>query len=211
MNFLAHLYLSGNHPDLMVGNFIADHVKGNQIQLFRSGVRDGIVLHRSIDAFTDGHETVRQSVIRLRPSFRKYAGVVVDMFYDHFLASNWKDYSEVTLEVFSNHCYSVLQNYTGPLPERTKRMLYFMSRDNWLLAYARTEGIQTALRGMAGRTSFYSGMENAADALLEGYDDFRSEFRLFFPDLVNHASLMRNDLLAKTGNLITEIPGLKII
>jgi len=210
MNFLAHLYLSGDHPNLMVGNFIADHVKGNQIELFRSNVKDGIILHRSIDAFTDGHEIVRQSVMRLRPGFRKYAGVIVDMFYDHFLASNWQDYSNVTLEVFTTQCYSVLQNYKGPLPERTKRMLYFMVRNNWLLAYARVDGIQAALDGMAKRTSFYSGMENATEALLENYEDFLLEFRKFFPDIIAHASLLKNELMAKTGNPITEISGIKL-
>lgn len=209
MNFLAHLYLSGNHPDLMVGNFIADHVKGNQIELFSNGVKDGIILHRGIDSFTDGHEIVRKSVMRLRPGFSKYAGVVVDMFYDHFLAVNWHDYSIVTLEVFTAECYTVLQNYPGALPERTKRMLYFMTRDNWLLAYARTDGIQAALAGMASRTSFYSGMENAVEALLEDYDDYLSEFRWFFPDLVNHASLLRKELLTKTGDSNTENPGSK--
>jgi acyl carrier protein phosphodiesterase len=209
MNFLAHLYLSGNHPDLMVGNFIADHVKGNQIDLFKSSVKDGILLHRSIDAYTDGHQIVRQSVIRLRPAFRKYAGVIVDMFYDHFLAKNWHDYSEITLEVFTARCYSVLQNYKGPLPERTRKMLYFMVRDNWLLAYSRTEGIQAALDGMATRTSFYSGMENATEALLEGYDNYLMEFRKFFPDLIIHASNKRNELITKTGDPIAEIPGIK--
>jgi acyl carrier protein phosphodiesterase len=209
MNFLAHLYLSGDHSDLMVGNFIADHVKGNQIELFSNRVKNGIILHRGIDAFTDGHETVRKSVIRLRPGFRKYAGVVVDMFYDHFLAANWHDYSEVSLEVFTAQCYSILQNYIGPLPERTKRMLYFMVRDNWLLAYARKDGIQAALNGMASRTSFYSGMENAVEALLEDYNDYLSEFREFFPDLVTHSNLLRNEILNKTADSNNETTGSK--
>jgi acyl carrier protein phosphodiesterase len=195
MNFLAHLYLSGDYPNLIVGNFIADHVKGNQIELFSTGVKEGIILHRSIDAYTDGHEIVRKSVMRLRPGFRKYAGVVVDMFYDHFLAANWHDYSDVTLEVFTARCYKILQTHKGPLPERTKRMLYYMVRDNWLLAYARTDGIQAALDGMAGRTSFYSGMENATAALLENYHDYLAEFRQFFPDIVSHATQFRNGLL----------------
>jgi acyl carrier protein phosphodiesterase len=207
MNFLAHLYLSGNHPELMVGNFIADHVKGNQFELFSSGIKDGIILHRSIDTFTDGHEIVRRSVLRLRPAFRKYAGVIVDMFYDHFLAANWHDYSLVTLEVFAAECFSVLYNYHAAIPERSKRMLYFMARDNWLLAYAHTGGIQTALEGMANRTSFYSGMENAVEALLDDYDDYLTEFRTFFPEVITHAHILKNDLLNKTGDSIAEIPG----
>jgi acyl carrier protein phosphodiesterase len=115
----------------------------------------------------------------------------------------------VTLEVFTARCYSVLQNYKGPLPERTRKMLHFMVRDNWLLAYSRTEGIQAALDGMAMRTSFYSGMENATEALLGDYDKYLMEFRKFFPDLVNHAGSFRNELITKTGDPIAEIPGTK--
>ena len=199
MNFLAHLYLSGNQPELMVGNFIADHVKGSQINIFGAGVKNGIVLHRSIDAYTDGHPVVRESVIRLRPAFRKYAGVIVDMFYDHFLARNWSAYSEKSLETFSTECYRILQQHTGPIPERSKRMLYFMERDNWLLAYREPAGLDKAFRGMAQRTTFFSGMENAVEALLEDYDNYQAEFRLFFPDLVEYAKQIRNDINNKAA------------
>jgi acyl carrier protein phosphodiesterase len=201
MNFLAHLYLSGSQPELLVGNFIADHVKGNQIMLFGPGVKDGITLHRSIDAFTDGHPVVRESVIRLRPGFRKYAGVIVDMFYDHFLARYWAEYSETTLEDFTAGCYSILQQHTGPLPERSRRMLYYMERDNWLLAYREPEGLETAFRGMAYRTSFYSGMENAVVALLENYESYSKEFGLFFPELVEYAEKVRTDINNKNGGV----------
>lgn len=208
MNFLAHLYLSGNQPELMVGNFIADHVKGNQIELFGPGVKDGILLHRSIDAYTDGHPVVRDSVIRLRPAFRKYAGVIVDMFYDHFLAKYWPNYSETSLEDFTTDCYNVLRQYSGPLPERSRRMLYYMERDNWLLAYRETAGLETAFRGMAHRTTFYSGMENAVGALLGDYDNYFSEFSLFFPDLVIYAEQIRLSLKSNHGGTeTTEVHG----
>lgn len=199
MNFLAHLYLSGNLPDLMVGNFIADHVKGSQIELFDQGVKDGIILHRGIDAYTDGHPVVRESVIRLRPGFRKYAGVIVDMFYDHFLARYWSDYSEKSLEVFSADCYAVLRKYTGYLPERSRRMLHYMEKDNWLMAYREPDGLDRAFRGMAHRTTFYSGMENAVQALLEDYDNYLAEFRLFFPDLVEYAEKVRMGIDNRNG------------
>jgi acyl carrier protein phosphodiesterase len=199
MNFLAHLYLSGNLPELMVGNFIADHVKGSQIELFGPGVRDGIMLHRSIDSYTDGHPVVRDSVVRLRPTFRKYAGVIVDMFYDHFLARNWPDYAETSLEVFTAQCYTILRQHTGPLPQRSRRMLYYMEKDNWLLAYRDPTGLEMAFRGMAQRTTFYSGMENAVEAMLEDYDNYLSEFRLFFPDLVTYAEQIRLGIKNKPG------------
>lgn len=194
MNFLAHLYLSGNVPDLMVGNFIADHVKGSQIGIFSQGVKDGIMLHRSIDAYTDSHPVVHESIIRLRPEFHKYSGLIVDMFYDHFLAKNWSDYSATSLKSFTIECYAVLRGHTGPLPERSRRMLSYMEQDNWLLSYLEPAGLDMAFRGMARRTTFYSGMEHAVEAMLKDYDSYLAEFRLFFPELIKHAEDIRLSL-----------------
>ena len=203
MNFLAHLYLSGNVHELMVGNFIADHVKGSQIKIFGQGVKDGIILHRSIDAYTDSSSVVRESVIRLRPAFRKYAGVIVDMFYDHFLAKYWSDYSDITLEAFTIDCYAVLRQHTETIPERSKRMLIFMERENWLLAYREAAGLDAAFKGMAHRATFSSGMENAVEALLENYNSYLAEFRLFFPDLVTYAEEIRLSIKTNHGGTET--------
>ena len=97
MNFLAHLYLSGDNEDLIIGNFIADMVKGRQIENFQEEVVKGIELHRKIDYFTDNHAIVDQSKRRLRNKYRLYSGVIVDMFYDHYLAANWSEYSRIPL------------------------------------------------------------------------------------------------------------------
>src|SRR5688572_7860936 len=106
MNYLAHLYLSGNDQQRMIGNFIADHVKGKAIHDFPEGIRDGIFLHRQIDQFTDSHPVVTESKIRLRGTFHKYAPVIVDVFYDHFLARDWTQYHHQSLEVFAEECYA---------------------------------------------------------------------------------------------------------
>ena len=92
MNFLAHLFLSGEPGELMVGNFIADSVKGNAMNDFSEGIQKGIILHRAIDTFTDSHNEMQKSKERLRPRYKKYAPVITDIFYDHFLAVNWQDY-----------------------------------------------------------------------------------------------------------------------
>ena len=185
MNFLAHAYLSGNNDELLIGNFIADHVKGRMFERYSSEIQKGIILHRRIDSFSDSHPVFRQSVARLRWEFGKYSGVLVDMFYDHFLARNWKDYSEVPLRAFTSAVYNILMRRFMILPAKTKRILPFMLADDWLAGYAYLEGLNLALTGMARRTNFYSGMEYGVESLKQNYNLFEEEFTLFFHDLRN--------------------------
>lgn len=187
MNFLAHLHLSGNHVDLTIGNFIADFVKGkNALAAFAPGITRGIKLHRAIDLFTDEHPVVAQSKNRLRPKYRHYAGVIVDVFYDHFLARYWHLYHEQPLELFAAQTYATLEKHFDILPERVQHMLPYMMRGNWLVNYARIEGISGALTGMAKRTPFDSRMDEAVHELRLFEDAFREEFTAFFPQLEQH-------------------------
>ncbi|MBT1699941.1 DUF479 domain-containing protein [Fulvivirgaceae bacterium PWU4] len=184
MNFLAHLYLSGENPKLMVGNFIGDFVKGrNALEKFEPEIVRGIQLHRSIDAFTDTHPVVAASKNRLRPKYRHYAGVIVDVFYDHFLASNWNLYHTEPLPSYANRAYHLVESFESILPEEVKYMLPYMVSGNWLVNYAKLEGIHRALSGMARRTSFNSKMEEAVHDLKANFDDFKKEFDTFFPEL----------------------------
>lgn len=192
MNYLAHLYLSGNQSQRMIGNFIADHVKGKMIDAFPEGIRDGIYLHRQIDQFTDSHPVVVESKVRLRADFRKYAPVIVDVFYDHFLARDWEHYHHQSLEDFSEGVYSLMHNHSEILPERTRIMLDYMRRQNWLLNYRQTEGINRALTGMSRRTTFESGMENATLHLERHYKEFEIEFDEFFADLRSFVATLQS-------------------
>lgn len=192
MNFLAHLYLSGADPDVMTGNFIGDFVKGRQhYQHFPEKVIAGIELHRIIDAFTDSHPVVASSKKRLWPKYRHYSGVIIDIFYDHFLAKNWDDYHENMLPEYADSCYQILQSRTYRLPENVDYLLPYMIRGNWLVNYAKLEGIQRALSGMARRTSFVSKMEQSTTDLQDHYEEFKSEFQLFFPDLIVESKKFR--------------------
>lgn len=184
MNFLAHLYLSGESPQLKTGNFIGDFVKGkNLTDRFDPEVAKGIVLHREIDWFTDRHPVVKQSKDRLREKYRHYSGVIVDIFYDHFLAKHWDNYSEQVLPDFADECYDLLQQQKDMLPEEVNFLLPYMIKGNWLVNYSRLEGIQKALSGMARRTRFESKMEQSVVDLENHYELFREEFELFFPEL----------------------------
>ena len=195
MNFLAHLYLSGDNEDIITGNFIADHVKGNRINKFGNGIRKGIRLHRDIDHFTDSHPQFILSKNRLAPTYRKYAGVIVDMYYDHFLSAFWRDYSDEPIEKFTRRMYRILLRRFLILPPKTKRILPFMAKDNWLVGYGNPEGLGRALAGMAYRTPFNSGMENAINDLQDNYALFKQEFEAFFPEIIEYANKQKAILL----------------
>ncbi len=191
MNFLAHLYLSGDDEEIIIGNFIADHVKGRAIEKYSAGIQAGIHLHRGIDAFTDSHPVFLMSKNRLLPVYRKYSGVITDMFYDHFLSANWDEHSTESLESFTQRMYKLIMKRFMILPAKTRYMLPFMAKDNWLKGYGTFEGLERALRGMDRRTPFESGMGDAVRELRNDYDLYREEFNAFFPEIVRFSMLAR--------------------
>ena len=176
-------------PEIRLGNFIGDFVRGRDLSSrFSARIYKGITLHRAIDEFTDHHPIVKQSKDRLRPKYRHYAPVIVDIFYDHFLAVNWHLYHSQLLPDFAADCYQYLEKSLPILPEQVRWMLPHMVRGNWLVNYARVEGIQQALNGMTRRSKFDSKMNESVTELIQSYDEFNSEFILFFPLLKEHAS-----------------------
>src|SRR4051812_26403191 len=126
MNFLAHIYLSGKDDQLMIGNFIADFVKGNKKNDYPDKICKGIELHRGIDDFTDHHEVTGRSKDKLRSKYGKYSGIIVDIYYDHFLAANFQLYSEEPLQQFSENTYRILKENWNKLPPRVHYFLPFM-------------------------------------------------------------------------------------
>lgn len=183
MNFLSHLYLAGDSEGLIIGNFIADSVKGSAFNQFSSEIKKGILLHRKIDSFTDTHPIVEQSKQRLREKYKKYSSVIVDIYYDHYLATNWSIYSDVELQEFIKEIYNIIKKNHAILPEKSAHFTKYMLQHNILFAYSKLEGIERVLHGMAGRASFESNMEFAIHDLKEHYSMFENEFKLFFPEL----------------------------
>ncbi|WP_258105792.1 acyl carrier protein phosphodiesterase [Marinoscillum sp. MHG1-6] len=172
----------------MIGNLIGDFVKGKDFTHYESEISKGIILHREIDSYTDQHPVVTLSKQRLRSRYRHYAPVITDVYYDHFLAANWQDYSDVPLLEYTENFYKTTQKYHDILPDQAQYMLRYMKADNWLYNYQFVEGVNRALTGMSRRTKFASGMENASQDLEEHYEAFQSEFEQFYPDLISHAS-----------------------
>jgi len=183
MNFLAHLKLSGDHEKIMLGNFIADHIRGNKIHHFSQEIKDGIILHRKIDYYTDHHPAFIQTRTRLHKKYHKYAGVIADIFYDHFLARNWDEYAEISLSHFTSYSYGILlRNYTL-LPRKTKQLLPFIIMQNWLASYGKFDGLSRAFDMMARRAKNKSNMEFAVDDLKADYELYKADFERFFPDI----------------------------
>ncbi|MBQ4805433.1 acyl carrier protein phosphodiesterase [Aquimarina sp. MMG015] len=183
MNFLAHIYLSGEDQELKIGNFIADSVKGKKFAQFPERIQQGITLHRKIDSYTDSHPIVRESVLRLFPKYGHYSTVIVDILYDHYLAAYWSDYSKIPLDKYVSDFYTLLQEYYEVLPKRVQDFLPYMFRDNWLLSYATIPGIGRILYQMNHRTKNKSKMNFAVVELEQYYDKFEIEFRSFFEEL----------------------------
>ncbi len=171
----------------MIGNFMADSVKGNKKDLYPLMIRKGIELHRAIDSFTDQHSITLESKIRLRPKYSKYSGVIVDLFYDHFLAKNFDLYSQVALEDFTQATYQTLNQNIQLLPASVQLFLPYMIEKNWLLNYRSIEGIDRALTGLSKSVSFENKMNESVNDLKTDYLLYENEFYRFFPQLITFA------------------------
>ncbi|MDA8685446.1 acyl carrier protein phosphodiesterase [Robiginitalea sp.] len=184
MNFLAHIYLSFDDPEVALGNFIADSIKGRNYQHLPVNIQRGILLHRAIDTYTDTHPTPRISSARLHSKYSHYSRVIVDIFYDHFLARNWQHYHPIPLHRFTAEFYSLLQENRNHLPSGILGLLPYLLKDNWLLNYAHLEGIEYVLKGMNRRTQYRSSMDESIVELQTHYESFESEFTTFFEELI---------------------------
>nr|MBI1231469.1 DUF479 domain-containing protein [Cytophagales bacterium] len=183
MNFLAHAFLSFDQPNVLVGNFIGDFVKGNVEDQFEREIAQGIRLHREIDRFTDFHPLVKESQLLLKPVFFRYSSVITDMFFDYFLAKNWKTYHEQSLPEFANRVYGIVEGQLPVLPVKFRNAFKVMQKENWLVAYGTELGIQRALTGISYRASFKSNLEHATSYLTLYQDRFQDYFDAFFPEL----------------------------
>lgn len=193
MNFLAHIYLSGDNDLVKIGNFMADGIHGKPYN-FPSDVQKGIVLHRAIDTFTDAHPIFRQGTRRLHPRYHHYAGVILDIFYDHFLAKNWDKYNEEPLSEFNQRFYNSLADNLDILTEKTLGLMPYMIQHDWLGSYATIEGIAQILKQMDRRTGDKSGMRHSVDELKEYYTDYEQEFTDFFKDIIQFVKQKTKEL-----------------
>ncbi len=183
VNFLAHIYLTDGYPMETIGNFMADGIKGKKYLKYSEEIQRGILIHRWIDSYTDSHPIVRQSTKRLHAKYGHYSGVIVDILYDHFLAKNWSNYHDESLDNYITRFYELLQDNHHLLTGRIQKMMIPMMEQNWLLSYANLDGIATVLYNMNIRTKRRVAMDEAIEDLKEHYDLFEDEFTRFFEEL----------------------------
>ena len=188
MNFLAHLYLSCDNEDLMIGNFIADFIRNKEVKNYSPEIQKGIVLHRQIDTYTDVHPMVKKGTHRLQKFHHKYSPVIVDVFYDYLLANNWENYSGESLDEFCNSVYQILESRIGDLPEKLQHRLPTMIEHKWLQAYKTEEGMRYTFKRLSERLSKPEYLDGVVDNLLESEEEFHQEFNSFFPEVINYVN-----------------------
>ncbi|WP_341525155.1 acyl carrier protein phosphodiesterase [Nostoc sp. UHCC 0302] len=206
MNWLAHLLLSEADVESRLGNLLADIVKGTVREELNSNIQHGIKCHLVIDKFTDSHIVVQRSKDRINPSYRRFAGVLVDVFYDHYLAKNWSEYSHVSLDEFTAKIYKSFQAYQGEIPVTVTEMITRMAVEDWLGAYRNVAGVENtleriskrlsmrclrrpssfAVRGASRREVRATPLTPAVSELTTHYDAFEDDFQEFFPELISH-------------------------
>src|SRR3954470_12617968 len=187
MNYLAHLYLSAPTEDAWLGSLLGDFVKGPLDGRYSQHITSAIALHRKIDTFTDAHPVVLRSKSRISAARRRYAGIMIDMFYDHFLASNWAEFHDEPIKVFTARIYEILRVRSAILPDRLNRMAPRMAQSDWLASYAHIDSIHMALDRMSHRLKRENRLLNSADELRDHYAELESDFRQFLPQVVEFA------------------------
>lgn len=186
MNVLAHIYLSGDSDEIIIGNYIGDYVKGRDYLKYPEQVKKGIILHRHIDDFTDRHPVVHRSKILFTRKYHKYAGVVVDIVYDHYLTREWDTFSRRPLDSITYQFYRAMVNNYEILPLQVQDRFPFFIINNWIESYKSTKGIRHVLATLSKRTSLPSESKYAFKTLKKNYYSLGEDFMEFFPQLIEY-------------------------
>ncbi|MDC6485203.1 ACP phosphodiesterase [Luminiphilus sp.] len=184
MNYLAHLLLADKTSNSFLGSLMGDFVKGAVDKTLPEGLRTAIVQHRRIDSFTDAHPVVKRSKNRINPEFRRYAGILIDVFYDHFLATQWTKFSDEPLTAFTTQVYAHLNQQSHLAPQQMQRTLSYMTHYDLLGSYREIDGIHRALCGIEGRLKRPSQLGRAIIELQQNHNELLVDFMDFFPELV---------------------------
>lgn len=182
MNYLAHLHLGGHRPGQLLGSLYGDFVKGRLQGQFDPEIETAIQLHRSIDVFTDRHPLVDVALSRFSLTRRRYAGIVLDVFFDHCLARDWTLYADQPLELFTSDVYRVL-SAQPELPDRLATIAPHMVAHDWLGSYREFEVLEQVLRGISRRLTRPEELAAAMQELRVLYEPLSEDFRLFYPEL----------------------------
>lgn len=188
MNYLAHLYLAEDSDESILGNLLGDFVKGPLRDEYDPEIIKGIKTHRKVDLFTDSHENFLASKRMISAERRRFAGIIIDLTFDHFLAKNWSDYSGQELSGFIGNTYELLMRNRGILPEKLQYFLPRMIEEDWLGSYGKLEGIGRTLDRISGRLTRRFARENSLTGAVEeiesNYERLENNFYEFFPQVI---------------------------
>ena len=191
MNHLAHLLLAGDDPEAKVGQVLADFVTAGEIEAFAPGIQAGIRAHQHIDAFADSHPVFARARRRLKPPYRRFGGILLDIYFDHFLARSWERYGDGgSLVSFAKRSYCLLNHYRNLPSSRFRAVVEVMSRDDWLVGYAQLDGVDRALRGLSKRFPHANPLASGGAVLRDEYTTLESDFHDFFPLLAEYAQVL---------------------
>ena len=191
MNYLAHLLLAGEKPAAQVGQILADCISAKSIGTFHADIQAGIRAHQKIDVYSDSHPVYQAARQRLQPPYRRFGGVLLDVYFDHFLAKGWSRHGDGTsLSEFAERRYETLRRYRHLPSKRFRLVVDAMTRDNWLVGYSNLGGIERALWGISRRFKRENPIASGATVLLENYAPLRSDFEEFFPHLKEFAQTL---------------------
>ena len=191
MNFLAHLFLTKDDPELTLGNYIADFIKNKDLVLFPEKVVKAIMLHRHIDQYTDNHAAVLKATKVLRASQGKYAPVVLDIFYDYVLSNSWSKYSDVEITEFHSSMYTILRAQKNILPDHLAIMTDTMIDGNFLSKYSTLDGMRFTFSKIKQRAKFPTNFDSAVDDLIASKEIIENSFHEFFPDIIHQVNEYR--------------------
>lgn len=187
MNYLAHAYLAESSDEFMIGSFIGDFVKGSLGETYSSEMSKGIRFHRQVDVFADAHHLSRTSRNLFSHQRRRYAGIILDICYDHFLSKHWSNYTNTELAGFIDRIYALLENYRRILPEKLQVVLPRMFKQNWLACYHTLEGVDKTLNRIAKRITRENSLSGSIGEIKDNYQQLETNFLYFFPDLLAFA------------------------
>ena len=187
MNFLAHAFLAGDEPELVVGGVIGDWIKGPLPGGLPADLARGVALHRAIDSFSEGHPAFRASRARVSAARRRYAGVLVDIFYDHLLALEWAKHHEQTLAAYSASVYAQINCRLNQIPAPAHLALSLMTTEDWFLGYAQLDGIADVLARMSRRARQPNPLADGQHEFVADAMGFARDFETWLADATQFA------------------------
>ncbi|MBI2723158.1 MAG: DUF479 domain-containing protein [Bacteroidetes bacterium] len=182
MNYLAHSFLSFNKPELIIGNFIADHIHGNYSEIYPESIKEGIKLHRRIDTFTDSHEKFKESKRYFYNGFEKYSGILIDIYFDHLLAKNFENYSSISLEAYCKDIYKIYTAHVNILPKESAGFLQYVLKNNIYISYSTIEGIEKVLYHLSHRINHGVWLNKSIELFNLHEPQLQKNFEVFFKD-----------------------------